>query len=70
MERDEGWLGPATGSGQLQPWKEKEKGGAAAAALGSPKPSTRRPGTRGRSPGVRGGEREPCALLSASVVRA
>lgn len=57
MERDEGWLGPATGSGQLQPWKEKEKGGAAAAALGPPKPST-----AGREPGggaqVCGAERE------------
>lgn len=70
MERDEGWLGPATGSGQLQPWEEKEKGGRCRSRSGSPKAFNRRPGTRGRSPGVRGGEREPCALLSASVERA
>lgn len=48
-------------------------GGAAAAALGSQMPppvASRQPGTRGRSAGVRGGEREACALVSASVVRA
>lgn len=32
--------------------------------------SCRQPGTRGRSAGVRGGEREPCVLVSASVGRA
>lgn len=70
MERDAGWSGPATGSGLYQRWEGNEMGGAAAAALGSQAFDRRRPGTRGRSTGVRGGEREPCALVSASVVRA
>lgn len=60
MARDESWLGPATGSGQLQPWKGKEKGGAAAAALGPQKPSTAGQGPGGGAQ-VCGAERESLA---------
>ena len=62
MERDAGWLGPGRGSGHLQPWEGKEKGDAAAAALGSQKPST----VAGPGPG---GGAQVCRSESESLAR-
>lgn len=73
MKRDAGWLGAAAGSGKLRPWEGEGDGGGGRRRSRPRFPNafaSLQPGTRGRSAGVRGGEREPCALVSASVGRA